>query len=218
MDSSYSIALFRSKISQSLLANDGIELYERYIGQIESNKKSDPNVSFEATKSLGEAIFRHILAHPRIKGNFKEILNQRNVTTAALYVGTCRALSDLDLLDIEIMIPGKQFFSDISAIRNDNGLISHGRDLRSLRDLRLSTIELAIVNVINHLLVLLDAYELLLDPPSVTYEENKEFNDYLDDINEIEGISYSQALYDQDAVAYEEQLDEYNVSRDNEEL
>ena len=210
MDSSGCIKQLREVINRQKLADDDMALYERYIKLIEDNKTSEPNVSFETTKSLSEAIFRHILAHEKVKGEFSSILQESQSSIGPLYIKTCLALSDLGVLDIEIMKPGKQFFNDVGLIRNDNGLIAHGRDLRELSDLKQSTIELAIVNSFNHLLVILEAYYEILEQLDASYEENVEFNDYLDEANEVEGITYSKALYDQDPIAYNEQLDEYN--------
>jgi hypothetical protein len=216
MDSSSCIQQLRTILGREVLVQDGLNRYERYIAQIEANKHTEPNVAFEATKSLGEAIFRHILSHPSIKAEHADMVKKGDAATVGLFKNVCVALSDHDLLDIEIMNPGKKFFHEIAEIRNSTGLISHGKDLRQLTNLKASTIELAIANMVNHILVILEAYELLLGEPEPSYENSAEFNEYLDEENEIAGISYSQALYDQDLVAYKERLDEYNEFKQEE--
>jgi len=210
MDASSSVKNLRSVLGRNILVQDQLDMYERYIVQIESNKASEPNIAFEATKALGEAIFRHILKHERIKGEFADILTKSTPTTYDLFRATCKGLADLDTIDLELLGLGQKFFNDMSQIRNSVGLISHGKDLRDVSNLRLSTVELVIANMINHILVILEAYEILLGEPEFSYEDNPEFNEYLDDYNNIDGIRYSQALYDQDIVAYKERLDEYN--------
>ncbi len=210
MDATSSIKQLRVQLSGEVFVQDDLYLYERYLVQIESNLTSEPNVSFEAIKSLAEAIFRHILGHERIKGEFAGILTQSKVTTYKLFQATCKALAEKELIDVEILGLGQKFFHDISEIRNSVGLISHGKDLRDTSNLKQSTIVLGISTTINFLTVILDAYEKLLDGSEMKYDDNTDFNEYLDNENEIEGISYSQALYDQDIVSYKDQLDEYN--------
>lgn len=213
MDSTASIKSLRGILRQSILVQDDLDLYERYIVQIETNKIDDPNVAFEATKSLAEAIFRHVLGHEKIKVEFSEVLTHGNATTYDLFKACCKALADLGLIDIEVLGLGQKFFNDMSQIRNSVGIVSHGKDLRDVSDLRVTTVELAIANAINHILVILAGYEGLLEDLMLAYEENKEFNEFLDSEYEISGISYSKALYDQDPVAYNELLDEYNEPR-----
>jgi len=210
MDSSISIKALRGVLGQNIFIQDELDAYKRYILQIENNIVNEPNIAFEATKSLGEAIFRHVLKHERIKVEFTDILTRNTLTTYDLFKGTCKALVDLDLIDIEILGLGQKFFNDMSQIRNSVGIISHGKDLRDTSNLRRPTVELAIANMINHILVILEAYQVLLGEQEVSYDDSTEFNEYLDNENFIEGISYSRALYDQDLVAYKELLDEYN--------
>ena len=210
MDSSGSIKTLRSVLDRRIFVEDDLDQYERYIVQIESNKTNEPNIAIEAVKALAEAVFRHILAHGKIKVEFAEILTQSKPTTYKIFQSTCKALADQNLIDIEILGLGQKFFNDISEIRNSVGLISHGKDLRDVSNLSPATLELAISTTLNYIVVILEAYEQLLEEPKVSYEDNTEFNEYLDEQYPVEGILYSQALFDQDAVSYEEQLDEYN--------
>ena len=41
------------------------------------------------------------------------------------------------------------------------------------------------------------------------YEDNLEFNEWLDNENPLANLSYSKALFDQDQVAYEQELENY---------
>lgn len=41
------------------------------------------------------------------------------------------------------------------------------------------------------------------------YEDNTEFNEWFDTKNPLDNLSYSKALFDQDQVAYEEELENY---------
>lgn len=213
MDASSSIKQLRGQLSSEVFVQDDLDLYERYIVQIEANLLSEPNISFEAVKSLGEAVFRHILAHDKFKGKFADILAQGNVTTYKLFQAACRALAEKGLIDIELLGLGQKFFHDISEIRNSVGIISHGKDLRDLSNLKPSTVALSVSTTINYLGAILGAYELLMGEDDGGYENNVEFNEYLDETYAVEGVSYSQALYDQDLVAYKERLDEYNEFR-----
>lgn len=49
----------------------------------------------------------------------------------------------------------------------------------------------------------------------VQYQDHQEFNEYLDETNPMNSISYSQALYDQDYDAYVEELSNYRYLLDN---
>ncbi len=215
MDSSGSIKNLRSVLGHGALAQDDLSQYERYLRLIETNRTIEPNLAFEATKALAEAIFRHILAHKRIKLEFAEVITQGDLSTYKLFRAVCRALADHDLIDIEIFGFGGRFFNDMAEVRNSMGIISHGKDLRKVSNLKISTLDLSISNTVSYIAVILEAYEKLLGEPELDYEDNPDFNDLLDSEREIEGIVYSRALYEQDIVAYKEQLDAYNETKED---
>jgi hypothetical protein len=50
----------------------------------------------------------------------------------------------------------------------------------------------------------------------INYEDNTDFNLWLDEANPMENLSYSRALFDQDNVSYFEELLEYQTEREEE--
>ena len=216
MDAEGAIKHLRGVITQTIPAGDGLDEYERYIVQIEQNIDTEPNICLEACKALAEGIFRHILKHERLDGQFKEILNSSSAETVALYKSTYKALDFVDVIDIELAKCGHIFFKTIGEVRNSIGMISHGRDLSSLPDLTKSSTRHVVFMTISYLLPLLDAYGQMLEASELRYEDNEAFNDYLNSNYELPGVTYSLALFDQDKVSYEEQLDEYK-GRDEDE-
>jgi hypothetical protein len=99
----------------------------------------------------------------------------------------------------------------IAEIRNSRGEISHGKPLpmgerssvQSAKSIKSFTDGFA-----SYLLHLLLSIELP-PPEKILYEDNPKFNSTLDEEYQLGIISYSKALYEQDYVAYEEELENY---------
>lgn len=212
MDTDYVIKRIREIISQPLYVDDGLHEYERYLLQIEENLDVEPNICLEACKALAEGVFRHILKHQKIDGEFKEILKSSTAGTVSLYKNTYGALDHIGALDLEIAKCGHIFFKTVGEVRNSMGMISHGKDLSNFPDLTKSTIQHVVFMTISYIIPLLTAYREMLEAYELRYEDNENFNNYLDADYDLPSIKYSLALFEQDRVLYEEQLYEYNDS------
>lgn len=217
MDTGYIIKQVRGVLSQQAYTEDGLDLYERYLVQIESNLTVEPNICLEACKAMCEGIFKHILKHGKIAVEYQQILTDSSTNVIQLYRYACRALDDLGVLEKEIAESGNKFFHTVNEVRNSVGLISHGKDLRDNQDLAPSTINATVFIALTYLIFILESYGHLISFQEVEYEANDQFNEYLDSEYTLPGVVYSRALFDQDKIAYEEQLDEYRASEDLEE-
>ena len=107
----------------------------------------------------------------------------------------------------------------MGTLRNERGDISHGKSAPKLTS---SSPQLAklIVNTTDGLAAFLldELFSLdLSDLDPLQYEDNPVFNEYLEELSPLSSeISYSKALFDQDFVSYEEQLEDFKAEQENE--
>ena len=94
-------------------------------------------------------------------------------------------------------------------IRNDRGDISHGRlaPKPETSDSHFSNFVMALTDSFASYLLI--SFSRISLPKELKYEDNAEFNEWLDNENPLGNLSYSKALFDQDQVAYEEELENY---------
>ena len=99
----------------------------------------------------------------------------------------------------------------LSELRNERGDISHGKAVPKKFVSNVETAKMVMRVTDSILTYILSAYFSidLSYTEKIAYEDNPEFNDILDESYCLEGIVYSQALYDQDYDSYEEQLRDY---------
>lgn len=191
------------------------EYYLKITSQIEKNIKEMPDLSIEACKSLIEGVCKTILNKAKIeyKTKGKYIDSPKDLLQKALNtLKTFRTDFDEELVENTCSIVFR-----ISQIRNDRGDLSHGR---AVPKTDISSIELAefIVQLTDGMIrYLLDIYfSTDFSYIELKYEDNGEFNNMLDETHPLEGIlSYSKALFDQDIIAYEQQLIDYKLSQEN---
>ncbi|HXD35000.1 MAG TPA: hypothetical protein VN643_28020 [Pyrinomonadaceae bacterium] len=104
----------------------------------------------------------------------------------------------------------------IADIRNKRGDISHGK----LAPKELSSYA-QFSKLVMHMTegiafyMLQQFFEIDLSfAEEIAYDDNPEFNEWLDTNNPISGISFSRALFDQDNVSYSEQLLDYQTEQE----
>lgn len=186
------------------------------IGEIENNVHIEPDISIEACKSLLEAIAKNVLkrldpTHCEKKANDTDVPVLLKKAKDRLLERSQESESDF----ISRLIPVVQV---ICEIRNKRGEISHGNHLpkieRSTTQFAKSVIAFTdcFASYLLHLFFTID----LSYSENIKYEDNIQFNEYLDEINLIEGLSYSKALFDQDFVAYEENLATFKADLEKE--
>ncbi|MFA5922605.1 MAG: hypothetical protein WC856_15165, partial [Methylococcaceae bacterium] len=95
---------------------------------------------------------------------------------------------------------------------NERGDISHGKTLpkKTRSSVQLAkTIKSFTDAFASYLLYLFLSIDLSYQEP-LRYEENPDFNQFLDEINPMTGgLLYSKALFHQDLTSYEEELETY---------
>ncbi|QQG52741.1 MAG: abortive infection family protein [Candidatus Falkowbacteria bacterium] len=182
-----------------------------YISLVEENKTSNPNASLDGAKSILETISKTILSDKNISYRSDESVgNLVKLAFSSLPIFT--KFSEIEAEKSKAILNAFATISNsVGMFRNDHGFFAHGQDLQSekfdryLLDLAISSSDLlASFLIISHA-------EDLKDRKRVYYEENDEFNRYIDETSEeypiVKGIqlSPSRALFsDQDA--YKEEL------------
>ena len=199
------------------IIQDNLEIFPEFyyyftiLDEINENIRNNPDISIESCKSLVEGISRKILDYVDIdyleegrqidspKMLIKKVMDFFVLYDPNLHEGYVSLVADL--------------IKELSDLRNKRGDISHGRSApkKFQSDSNMSIMVAEITDIlINHILTIFFSEDI---PKTfvLVYESNEEFNNYLDEDNEIEGIKYSKALFDQDIVLYKEKLKEYKL-------
>lgn len=184
-----------------------IEYYYTIVSKIEENVVSNPDIAIESCKSLFEGLGKFIIL------NIDKSLNFTIVDNFKYKRAISKAVELLEQKDLE-------FESDFSKrllevldilgnIRNDRGDISHGRlaPKPETSDSHFSNFVMALTDSFASYLLI--SFSRISLPKELEYEDNAEFNEWLDIENPLGNLSYSKALFDQDQVAYEEELENY---------
>jgi len=202
--------LTRSIVNQYIQENEWLQELETLLQEIETNIEKEPDISIESCKSLFESIARNILS--RLDPTYSEKLTKNLDPTALLKNAKDRLLERSIENEENLIIRLTSVVQIINDLRNQRGDIAHGRNLpKKVR----SSIQLAQAiksftdGFASYLLYLYFSIDLTYTEP-IRYEDNPDFNDYLDEENPIKGIvKYSKAFFDQDSVAYENELEEF---------
>ncbi len=184
-----------------------IEYYHTIVGKIEENVVSNPDIAIESCKSLFEGLGKFIIL------NIDKSLNFTVVDNFKYKRAISKAVELLEQKDLE-------FESDFSKkllevldilgnIRNDRGDISHGRlaPKPKTSDSHYSNFVMALTDSFASYLLI--SFSRISVPKELQYGDNTDFNEWLDNENPIGNLSYSKAIFDQDQVAYEEELENY---------
>lgn len=187
-----------------------------FVSRIESFWEVDPGLAIENCKSLVESIFKTIIVEVwwKIAEDIKDcdIWNLRKQT---------RDLLRLNGRWYEHMI--WSFTNSVSEFRNKLWETSHWKDIYTLREMKDVLLENEVKFIIaatdNIGYFLLNHYtnhyiSLIKDDQELRYEDNEEFNEFLDSQSGelvIWGVILlpSKVLFDQDIEAYKLQLQEY---------
>lgn len=191
--------------------------YLLHVEKIEKNVNANPDVAIETCNSL-------------IAGVSKKILNMLGVSYVekgrvsdspnSLLKKALENLSSYTALDTSLVQPLCSFVHRVNEIRNERGDISHGRSSPKVMssDAHISgLVSHETDGIVYYMLSVLFNSDISLYNP-LKYEDNKEFNEFLDYGKENYGIIYSRALFDQDQISYNEQLKDYDASMKDDNL
>jgi hypothetical protein len=184
-----------------------IDYYQTIIQKIEENVESHPDISIESCKALLEGLSKFIwkqidLSYDALvadKMDFHPVVRQ-----------AMAKLADLNE-DIELDFVNKvnKLIVSIGEVRNKRGDISHGK-LSPKEYFSDSQFAYLVMNITDNMLYyVLHSFSKVSPIKELEYEDNPEFNEWLDNENPIANLSYSKALFDQDQVAYEQELENY---------
>lgn len=184
-----------------------IDYYQTIIQKIEENVESYPDISIESCKALLEGLSKFIwkqidLSYDALiadKMDFHPVVRQ-----------AMTKLADLNE-DIELDFVNKvnKLIVSIGEVRNKRGDISHGK-LSPKEYFSDSQFAYLVMNITDNMLYyVLHSFSKVSLIKELEYEDHPEFNEWLDNENLITNLSYSKALFDQDQVAYEQELENY---------
>lgn len=192
-----------------------IDYYQLIIDKIEENVTDNPDIAIESCKSLFEGLGKFIVLNLDKSLNFTVVDGfkyKRAITKA------------VELLENE----DETFESDFSKsllkslenlgnIRNDRGDISHGRLSPKPLDSD-AHFSVFIVSLSDSFAsYLLKSFSKVPRVKQLEYEDNPDFNEKLDIENDFGFLIYSKALFEQDLVAYEQELQDYIETKELEE-
>lgn len=190
--------------------------YLKVIQKVEDNLSKNPDISIEACKSLVEGICKTIIfdSTPWItKEEKKRINNQDFVQTFKDAINKLSWITDVEWDFVNCF---KNIMTQLWRIRNGRGDISHWKATPKESS---SSPDFAFL--IRNMTDDICYYILWLyfnQTEEVTYEDNEEFNNYLDENNEeVFSQPYSYALFTLDVDRYESELDFYNANKEEDE-
>ena len=199
------------KLKEAILGKERWNGLVSYIVLVEENRETNPNASLDGAKSILESISKTILEDKAISyppgSNIGYLIRK---AFESLPVFSKLLERDLDSAK-SILGSFENITRVIGGFRNGHGFFSHGQDIQSEKfDRYLVELTISSSDLLASFLVVSHA-EDLKDRSRVYYEENNEFNRYIDDTSEeypvVRGIqlSPSRALFS-DIEAYKEEL------------
>ena len=184
-----------------------IDYYTIIIDKIENNVNENPDIAIESCKALLEGISKFI---------WNQVDSAYDSTVAdkmdfhPLVRQSMNKLAELNE-DIEIDFVNKinKLIVSIGELRNRRGDISHGKlsPKEYFSDTQFSNL---VVNITDNMLhYVLHCFSKVKTVKELEYVDNPEFNKKLDSENEFGFLSYSKALFEQDYISYEQELQDF---------
>lgn len=199
----------RRIIDEHKLAFPEFQYYYRIIDVIEENIEKMPDVSIESSKALVEGMSKTILN--KLKVSYRDG-GDRSDTPRDLLKKVLENIPLTAPCDPEFITRTCELISRMTEIRNKRGDISHGRASPKIEASDANLAEYIAQVTEATLCYLLTIYFTadLTYLEEVKHEDNPDFNQSLDEEYPLDTmVSYSKALFDQDPIAYKEQLSEY---------
>lgn len=188
---------------------EDFQYYLDILDKIEENLSDMPDISIEACKALFEGVSKTILSRFGITYSKS---GRSADTPSKLLKKALKELNKRSELEGDFINTTCNIVNRISKIRNERGDISHGKAVPKEKESspRLARVVAGLTDSsVAYFLRIFFSLKISKNADAV-YEENEEFNDFLDEEYDLEGVKYSQALFDQDPILYEQNLTEYN--------
>lgn len=192
--------------------------FEYYLTNIDlalQHQFDNPDTAYDCCYALLQGIAKTIVY--RIDPTYPKHSFENESLNKQIKIASSLISEDGNLYDVNFASACENLYANIGRLRRARGEISHGRaapkELES--DMSLSRLAVDITGAI--LRYMLSTYFAICEqkPVEISYEDNAEFNDHLDEFNPLEGkLLYSKALYEQDYQDYLYQLDLYQADQE----
>ena len=202
-------------INQSKILTSYFAEYIHLMHKINHHLVYNPDISIETTKSLIEGISKKIIQEidNDVEIGLIENWGAKRVYNKAI---SCLAINN-DVFNSDLCDRFSKVYEQIINVRNDTGDISHGHVSPKLMYCTKQTASL-VCNWAEALLLywLQNVFEAFKKTDELIYENQKDFNNYLDYKNEGIPFSYSKALFDQNIDQYRAELENYEELNEHE--
>ena len=188
-----------------------LEYYESLFDVVDTYIEEKPDITIETCKSIIEGISKltlHVLKQEPLH-KLEKSTNFQDLFKTALNELQNRSPSPFEK-DLTNRLGS--VVHRISEMRNVHGDISHGKASlkEQVNDSDLSEMVIGVTDSIGS--YMLRKLGQIVDDDEVEYDANQDFNESLDELYPLDGnLKYSKALYEQDPISYEEQLDDFNL-------
>lgn len=182
-----------------------IDYYYLIVEKIEKNANNNPDIAIESCKSLIEGFSKFILKQLNSTYDPNKFLDLQPLFKKAL-----ASISAYNKnIEEDFTNRAGALVHLIGEIRSKRGDISHGK-LSPKEFNSDSSFSKFVMEVTDSLLFYVLTCFAQIDVQKVLeFEDNPEFNQWLDEENSFGNLRYSKALFDQDFVAYEQELINY---------
>ena len=193
------------------------EYYIDLMQKAEAHVSSHPDICIETCKSLLEGISKQILHRTPPFDPLEELNNQSNAKK--LVKKACERLTcPENIIDDQIIEEMTDLVETLVQLRNKRGDVCHGRTSPKFAESS-EQFALMILRMTDAAVVyLLEAAMHVLQPDQIPYDDNAEFNAFLDDAFPIDGsqLVYSEALYQTRYDDYKTQLADFADKQEQE--
>ncbi|MGH1447017.1 MAG: hypothetical protein ACRBBO_13345 [Cognatishimia sp.] len=214
----------KSIIEENKATFPAFEYYIPIIEKAERFEASRPDTAIDCCNALFQGISKSIILALDNHATSEELDSRNEGKTNKLVKRACECLKQNDdIYEDEFVKKASAMADGISFLRNARGDISHGRAvpkrLQSHQNLAVSCNEVS-GSLLSYMLssffaMKLDASEEDAQPETslefdIEYDQNPDFNEYLDELNPLPGkLLYSEALFQTYLEEYQIQLDDY---------
>jgi len=193
------------KVLESRYTN--IDYYQSIILIIEENVESNPDISIESCKALLEGLSKFIWK--QVDHSYDALVADKMDFHPVVRQAMTKLANYNEDIELDFVNKVNKLIVSIGEVRNKRGDISHGK-LSPKEYFSDSQFSQLVMNITDNMLhYVLHCFSKIYLTKELEYEDNIEFNEWLDNENVIANLSYSKALFDQDQVAYEQELENY---------